>query len=73
MLRNELISKGSPQLKLVLLRYNALDNDTIIRLYFNDWTVIQSMPGFGKKAHAELKAILNDMKVKGVKKWKKSI
>lgn len=68
MLRNELISKGSPQLNLVLCRYNALNNDAIIRLYFNDWTLIQNMQGFGKKRHAELKAILNNMKIKGVKK-----
>ena len=68
MLRNELISKGSPQLNLVMCRYNALNNDTIMRLYFNDWTLIQSMQGFGKKRNAELKAILNAMKVKEVKK-----
>ena len=70
MLVNEIKTKGSPQLNLVMCRYNALDNDTIIRLYFNDWTVIQHMQGFGEKRHAELKAILNAMKVKGVRKWK---
>ena len=70
MLVKELKSKGSPQLNLVLSRYNALDNDTIIRLYFNDWTLIQNMQGFGKKRHAELKKILNNMKIKGVKKCK---
>ena len=70
MLRNELIRKGSVRLKLVLSRNDAFNNDTIIRLYFNDWTVIQNMQGFGEKRHAELKAILNAMKVKGVKKWK---
>lgn len=68
MLRNELINKGSVRLKLVLSRNDAFNNDAIIRLYFNDWTLIQSMQGFGEKAHAELKAILNDMKIKGVKK-----
>ena len=70
MLRNELIRKGSVRLKLVLSRNDAFNNDTIIRLYFNDWPLIQSMPGFGKKAHAELKHILNNMKIKGVRKWK---
>lgn len=64
MLVNEIKSKGSPQLNLVLLRYDALKNDTIIRLYFDDWTVIKYMQGFGKKRHAELKAILNNMEVK---------
>jgi len=68
MLVKEIKAKGSPQLNLVLCRYNALNNDTIMRLYFDDWTVIQHMQGFGEKRHAELKAILNDMKVKGVKK-----
>ena len=68
MLRNELISKGSVRLKLVMARNNAFNNDVIIRLYFNDWPLIQSMPGFGKKAHAELKHILNNMKIKGVRK-----
>ena len=68
MLVKEIKTKGSPQLNLVLCRYNALDNDTIIRLYFNDWTVIQYMQGFGKKRHAELKKILSNMKVKGVTK-----
>lgn len=66
MLVNEIRKKGSVTLKLVLCRYNACDNDTIIRLYFNDWTLIQSMQGFGIKRHAELKHILNNMKV-GVK------
>jgi hypothetical protein len=64
MLRNELIKKGSVRLKLVLSRNDAFNNDTIIRIYFNDWPLIQSMYGFGKKAHAELKAILNNMKLK---------
>jgi len=68
MLVNEIKAKGSPQLNLVMCRYNALNNEVIMRLYFNDWTLIQSMPGFGNKAHAELKAILNAMKVKGVMK-----
>ena len=68
MLRNELISKGSVRLKLVMSRNNAFNNDVIMRLYFNDWPLIQSMQGFGEKAHKELKAILNAMKVKGVKK-----
>jgi len=68
MLRNELISKGSVRLKLVLSRNDAFNNDTIIRLYFNDWPLIQSMQGFGIKAHAELKKILNAMKVKEVLK-----
>lgn len=68
MLVKEIKAKGSPQLNLVLLRHNAYNNDLIMRLYFNDWTLIQSMQGFGKKAHEELKAILNNMKVKGVRK-----
>ena len=68
MLVNELISKGSVRLKLVMSRNNAFNNDVIMRLYFNDWPLIQSMQGFGKKAHAELKTILNNMKVKGVRK-----
>ena len=63
MLVNEIKTKGTPQLNLVMCRYNAFNNDTIMRLYFNDWTLIQSMQGFGKKAHEELKAILNNMKV----------
>ena len=67
MLVKKLINKGSVTLKLVMSRNNAFNNDTIIRLYFNDWTLIQSMPGFGKKRHEELKAILNNMKV-GVRK-----
>ena len=65
MLRNELIRKGSVRLKLVLSRNDTFNNDAIIRLYFNDWTLIQSMHGFGEKRHAELKTILNNMKVKG--------
>ena len=68
MLVNEIKAKGSPQLNLVLCRYNARNNNTIIRLYFNDWTLIQSMQGFGEKRHAELKHILNNMKVGGIKK-----
>ena len=70
MLVKELINKGSVTLKLVMSRNNAFNNDVIIRLYHDDWPLIQSMQGFGKKRHAELKAILNAMKVKGVKKWK---
>ena len=66
MLVKRIKSKGSPQLNLVLCRYNAHNNDAIIRLYYDDWALIQSMPGFGKKRHAELKAILNAMKVKEV-------
>lgn len=68
MLRNELIRKGSVRLKLVLSRNDAFNNDTIIRLYFNDWALIQNMQGFGEKRHAELKKILNAMKVKEVRK-----
>jgi len=68
MLRNELIKKGSVRLKLVLSRNDAFNNDVIIRLYYDDWALIQSMQGFGKKRHAELKAILNAMKVKEVRK-----
>jgi len=64
----ELRNKGSVRLKLVMSRNDAFNNDTIIRLYFNDWPLIQSMRGFGQKAHAELKLILSNMKVKGVKK-----
>ena len=67
MLVKELKSKGSDRLHLFMARNNAYDNDVIIRLYFNDWPLIQSMPGFGKKAHEELKAILNAMKVVSVK------
>jgi len=66
MLVKEIKTKGSPQLNLFLLVNNARNNDMIIRLYFNDWALIQSMRGFGRKAHAELKHILNNMKV-GVK------
>ena len=68
MLVKRIKSKGSPQLNLVICKYNALNNDAIIRLYFNDWTLIQNMQGFGKKRHAELKRILNAMKVKEVRK-----
>ena len=68
MLVKEIKAKGSPQLNLVMCRHNARNNDMIIRLYFNDWALIQSMQGFGKKRHAELKAILNSMKIKEVKK-----
>ena len=68
MLVKEIKAKGSPQLNLVMCRYNAYDNDTIIRLYFDDWTLIQNMQGFGEKRHAELKAILNAMKVKEARK-----
>ena len=67
MLVNELKSKGSIRLNNVMQINNAYNDDTIIRLYFNDWTLIQNMRGFGKKAHAELKEILNNMKV-GIKK-----
>ena len=70
MLVKEIKAKGSPQLNLVMCRYNACNNDTIMRLYYDDWALIQSMQGFGKKRHAELKAILNNMKIKGVKKCK---
>ena len=70
MLVNELKSKGSVTLKLVMSRNNAFNNDVIIRLYHDDWPLIQSMQGFGEKRHAELKAILNNMKVKEVKEWK---
>jgi hypothetical protein len=68
MLVKEIKSKGSVTLNLVMCRYNACNNDTIMRLYFNDWALIQSMPGFGKKRHAELKTILDNMKVKEVRK-----
>jgi len=68
MLVNEIKAKGSSRLILFLLVNNAFNNDVIIRLYFNDWQLIQSMRGFGRKAHAELKAILNNMKVKEVTK-----
>jgi len=68
MLVKELINRGSVRLKLVMSRNDAFNNDAIIRLYFDDWTLIQSMQGFGKKRHAELKAILNSMKIKEVKK-----
>ena len=68
MLVNELKSKGSIRLNYNISRYNAYDDDVIMRLYFNDWTLIQSMRGFGRRSHAELKEILNNMKV-GIKKW----
>ena len=64
MLKNEIKAKGSPQLIGVLLRNNAFNNDAIIRLYHDDWALIQNMQGFGEKRHAELKAILNNMEVK---------
>lgn len=67
MLVNELKSKGSIRLHYIMSRHNAYDDDIIMRLYFNDWTLIQSMRGFGIRTHAELKAILNNMKV-GIKK-----
>ena len=70
MLVKEIKAKGSPQLNLVMLRHNAHNNDLIMRLYFDDWTLIQSMQGFGRKRHAELKKILNAMKIKEVRKWK---
>jgi len=70
MLVNELRSKGSVRLRYIMSRYNAYDDDIIMRLYFNDWTLIQSMREFGKRTHAELKAILNNMKVKELRKWK---
>ncbi len=63
MLVNELIKKGSVRLKLVMAKNNAYNNNVIMRLYYNDWALIQSMQGFGIKAHAELKHILNNMKV----------
>ena len=68
MLVNELKSKGSSRLNSLMGRYNAYNNDVIMRLYFNDWTLIQSMRGFGMRTHAELKAILNNMKVKELRK-----
>lgn len=68
MLVNELKRKGSIRLNYVMQINNAYNDDTIIRLYFNDWTLIKNMRGFGKKTHAELKEILNNMKV-GIKKW----
>lgn len=71
MLVNELKSKGSTRLNSVLLRNNAHNNNMIIRLYFNDWTLIQSIRGFGRQTHTELKAILNNMKVEELRKWKK--
>ena len=61
MLINELKSKGSIRLNLVMKRNNAYNNDTIIRLYFNDWTLIKNMRGFGKRSHEELKTILDNM------------
>ena len=63
MLIKEIKTKGSIKLNNVLKRNNAYNNDLIIRLYFNDWTLIQSMQAFGKRTHEELKKILNNMKV----------
>ena len=71
MLVNAIKTKGTPQLNLILCRYNALNNDAIIRLYHNDWTLIQNMQGFGVKRHTELKHILNNIKIKELKKWNK--
>jgi hypothetical protein len=63
MLVKELKNKGSIKLNHVMQRNNAFNNDIIIRLYFNDWSLIQGMRGLGKKTHAELKEILANMKV----------
>ena len=63
MLIKEIKTKGSNRLNNVLKRNNAHNNDIIIRLYFNDWTLIQNMRAYGKRTHAELKEILNNMKV----------
>lgn len=68
MLVNEIKAKGSSRLHNLMSRHNAYNNDVIMRLYFDDWTLIQSMPGFGSRAHAELKAILNNMKIKEMRK-----
>lgn len=62
-LAEELKRKGSIRLNNVMRRNNAYNDDIIIRLYFNDWTMIQSMRAYGKRTHAELRAILNNMKV----------
>lgn len=61
LLSNELKIKGSYRLNSILKRNGALDDDIIIRLYFNDWLLIQSIKGFGKRMHVELKSILNSM------------
>lgn len=66
MLVNELKSKGSNRLNIVMLKNNAYNNDVIIRLYFNDWPLIKSMRHYGRRTHAELQEILNNMKV-GIK------
>ena len=63
MLIKEIKTKGSSRLNNVMCLNNAYNNDLIIRLYFNDWTLIQSMQAFGKRTHEELKKILNNMKV----------
>lgn len=62
-LAEELKRNGSSRLNNVMHINNAYNDDTIIRLYFNDWQLIQSMKFFGKRTHAELKTILNNMKV----------
>lgn len=63
MLVNELKSKGSNRLNNVMRSNNAYNDDIIIRLYFNDWPLIQSMRAYGRRTHEELKNILNNMKV----------
>ena len=63
MLIKELKNKGTNRLNNVMRMNNAYNNDLIIRLYFNDWTLIQSMRAYGKRTHEELKNILNNMKV----------
>ena len=68
MLVNELKSKASSRLNNVMCINNAYNNDVIIRLYFNDWTLIQSMRAYGKRTHEELVNILNNIKVKELKK-----
>ena len=68
MLVNELKSKGSIRLHYIMSMHNAYNNNIIIRLYFDDWTLIQSMRSYGMRTHAELKAILNNMKVKELRK-----
>ena len=70
MLIKELKNKGSNRLNNVLRRKNAYNNDIIIRLYFNDWTLIQSMRDYGKRTHAELKEILNNIKMEELKNEK---
>ena len=70
MLVNELKSKGSNRLNNVMRRNNAYNNDIIMRLYFNDWSLIQSMRHYGKRTHAELRQILNNIKME-VLKWEK--